>query len=436
MEINIKELTKLVSKIRIFYLYSRKTFYIKSFLKKIIYQTGSFFIKISPIPKSEIRFIKKILIISLHYRGDLLFCTPIFEILKKIFTDSDIDVWCKSRASEVLVNNPNINKILIFNDIRTSEYEGKVKLSLKNKYKFLKELRAKKYDLIIDCTGLYKTALFTLLSKPKYSIGRNIQGFGFCYNKYIEYDFFKNPGKLIDKYTNILKAGLSFDDNEWESVAGDIPIKAYIYPNHQNSITVENELRKREYDFNKPLICIHLTSGWEAKRWSLKNFEKLIDLLIKDLNYEVAIIGDSGDLKEYEQIKASLRNNIYEKKLNNLFFHLTLINTTALIKRADVFIGSDSVPLHIAGAVDTPSIGLFGPTNPEFSNPSGEKHIVLYKELFCSAGINDQYCTRNAGKTCKTLDCMKLITVVEVVDCIIILLKNYRKSETKNYAGS
>jgi ADP-heptose:LPS heptosyltransferase len=205
--------------------------------------------------------------------------------------------------------------------------------------------------------------------------------------------------------------------------------------NHQNIVWIEDELRKRGYDFNKPLVCIHITSGWDAKRWSLKNFEKLIERLIKDLNYEVAVIGDVGDLKEYEQIVASLQKNIYEKKLIDLFFQLTLINSAALIKRADVFIGSDSVPLHIAGAVDTPSIGLFGPTNPDFSNPMGNKHIVLYKKLFCSAGMDNQYCTRNAGKTCKTLDCMKSITVDEVIDCIITLIYNYRKLETNVESG-
>ena len=108
--------------------------------------------------------------------------------------------------------------------------------------------------------------------------------------------------------------------------------------------------------------------------------------------------------------------------------------SAAVISGSVLFIGNDSVGLQIAGAFDIPSIALFGPTNPEFSNPTGENHKVLYKKLFCSASESEQYCTRNAGKTCPDIHCMKSIQVSEVLAKTNSLLKNNSKKSLQ-FAG-
>jgi ADP-heptose:LPS heptosyltransferase len=342
--------------------------------------------------------------------------------LKLIFKNAEIDVWVKSRSKEILEGNEDVNDIIIFDDVKTEQSFEMFNINYKSKLAFLKKLRRSKYDLVIDFTGLFSTALFTYFMKPLYSIGKYEQGFGFLYNKFIGEDFSKIQGHLILKYMNIIKNAFDISDEEWLSLIERVPPKGIIYLNDDNIFEIENMLLSRGIDLLKPLICIHLTAGWSAKRWSLENFGQLIKTLINS-DCEIAVVGNVYDKKEFSKVISSIQSLVPQKNLNSLFFDLSVIMNAALIKRSNLFIGSDSLPLHIAGAVGTPSIGLFGPTNPDFSNPIGQDHHYLYKILDCSSPVNHQYCTRNAGRTCNTIDCMKMISTDDVLQMIKEVIK-------------
>jgi len=400
---------------------------LKDILKKIIYIIGSLLIR-KVKKKYCIEKINSILFIALFFRGDVLFYTPVLRILKLIYPNSKLDVWVKSRSKEVLENNPDVNKIIIFDDIKTAEYgESNRKFNFFGKIKLFRELKKNHYDLIVDYTGFYTSAIYSLFLKPKISIGRNNQGFGFCYNNYVDIDIHNTSGNLIIKYIDIIKNGLLITEHEFDSIIKYLEPRPIINININDEIIVKNELSSRGYNFEEPLVCLHLTAGWDAKRWELDNYIELVRKLLMDFKYQVIIIGDSTDEIEFYKLVDKLKDKIPENELNKIFVSLSFIQSACVVKYSDVFIGSDSAPLHIAGAVGTPSIGLFGPTNPLFSNPIREKHIVLYKELICSAAKDKQYCTRNAGKNCSTIDCLKMITVEEVLFNINYLLNTYKK---------
>lgn len=260
--------------------------------------------------------------------------------------------------------------------------------------------------------------------KPTFSIGKNEQGFGFLYNKFIDLDFNKNEGHLITKYLNLIKIALSISDEMWLSLTKQVPPQGIIYLNNHHISEIENILKTRGFDLSKHLVCLHLTAGWSAKRWSLENFGELIKNLIMNLGYEVAVVGNELDRSEFTKVISLIQKFIPDRDLNSRFFDLPVALNAALIKRSDLFIGGDSLPLHIAGAVGTITIGLFGPTNPGFSNPIGSQHYVLYHKLYCSAKNNQQYCSHNAGRTCKTVDCMKMISVNGVLDVMNDIIRN------------
>ncbi|MCX6165940.1 MAG: glycosyltransferase family 9 protein [Ignavibacteriae bacterium] len=400
------------------YYYNKKVKIIKDFIKKI-YSIIFKMLFIFKRKKYNFTKINKILFISLFFRGDLLYHTPLINIIKNLYPDSLIDVWVKSRTVDILNNNPFINEVIVFDDIKTAEYNEVTKFNLKAKFSLLKKIRSKKYDLIVDYTGLYSTALFVLFSKAKNSFGRNLQEFGFCYTRYDDTNTFIIPGHLIQKNFNILKKGLEISDKAWEKVTENIPTKPQIFISKEIKQLVGNELEKRDYNKNQKIVTLHLGSGWDAKRWSINNFEILINKLIN--NYQIAVVGDGSDKIHFDEIKAKIKlKNGYDKE--NIFFSLNIMATAEIIRRSALFIGSDSGPLHLAYAVDTPSIAMFGPTNPEFSKPIGAIHKVLYNKLDCSAAENEQYCSRNAGKSCPDIVCMKMITVEDVYEKVKFLL--------------
>lgn len=403
------------------YYYNKAVRKLKDFIK-LIY--SNIFKYLFYFKRNELHLenVKSILFISLFFRGDVLYHTPLISMLRFLFPEALIDVWIKSRSVDVLNNNPFINEIIVFDDIKTAEYNEQTKLNLNGKYKLLSKIRKKRYDLIIDFTGLYSTALFVLFSKAKNSFGRNLQGFSFCYTRCDETNTFIFPGHLLNKYVNILKRGLSISDETFTSLLKNVPLKPVIFIDDNVKSLIDKEFLRRGYDQKKKLVTLHLGAGWDAKRWGIKNYEVLINKLIED--YYIAIIGDEKDRQLFEEMKVNIKSPSYGIAFDKMFFSLNFLASAEIIRRSSLFIGSDSGPLHLAFAVGTPSIGLFGPTNPEFSKPLGEIHEVIYKRIECSAPDGEQYCTRHAGRSCPNIVCMKLIEVDEVYKRCISKLEN------------
>lgn len=383
----------------------------------------------------ELENVKRVLIISLYFRGDFLLHTPFIKLLSNILPDAKIDIWTKSRNLELTQNNPDIDEVLIFDDVKTAGYNDNAKLNLGGKLGFLKKLRNSHYDLIIDLTGHIPTALYSYLSASGYTLGINNFGFGAAYDKFIDIRPASTKGHLIKKYLDVLRRGFNIPDARWEKLLNENGTKPVLIPSQKDVESVSSILNKIQIDKGKPLVVVHSTAGWKAKEWDPHNYSRLIELLdSKDI--EFIFIGDDRDRQNFYYI---LENSGLKDvpKFKNHFLKLRFLEVAGLINQADVFVGSDSAPLHIAGAMDTPSVGIFGPTNPDFSNPIGEMHKIVYHRLHCSAADEMQYCTRNAGMTCPTIDCMKMVTPQEVMALIEELINEYRQSEkNKSSSGS
>ncbi len=363
--------------------------------------------------------VKKILIISLYFRGDFLFHTSLLRYLKSYFSNPELDVWVKSINADIASNNDLINDVLVFDDVKISSYNEKANLNFKGKFNHLKKIRANDYDIIIDLTGKYSTAIYTLFSKARYSIGLNYQGFGFCYDSFINTLTYNEPGHLIEKYLNVIKIGFNIDEKNWQELVKVHGLKPYISIPEPVKNSVIEKLNNLNYDKDRKLIIIHTTAGWKEKEWDESLFAKLFLKLIENCN--IIFIGSSDDEKKLIRIFNRMSTN-YD--FTKYFFKGSFLESCELIRISDLIIGSDSAPLHVSGAFNTPSIGLFGPTNPNFSNPIGNMHKVVYHELFCSSSESTQYCTRNAGRTCLTIDCMKMIELNQVLKEVDLILEN------------
>lgn len=398
---------------------------IKKFIFAVIYYCGKiiFFYRSKPF-KNDFKSVKRILFISLYFRGDVLFHTPVISLLKFLFPNSLIDVWVKERSREIIERNPDINEIITFDGVNTDLGSTGSEIKFKEKLYFLKRLKANKYDLVIDYTGLFTTSLFSYLLSPAYSIGKFEQRFGFFYNKFIDKDTSSYKGHLIQKYIDFIKLGFNLPDDKWAKITKDLsPVGKYFIT--QDSISkILQILKLRNYDTSKKLIIIHLTAGWDAKRMSLKKFSALIINLLITGQFEIGVIGSKSDRVEFNKISREIEPYLIDKTADDIFFDTPLELNAALISKSSLLIGSDSMPLHLTGALNIPSIGLFGPTNPSFSNPTGNIHQIVYHELKCSAGINDQYCTRDAGRTCDTIECMAKISINEIIEKVNLLTKS------------
>lgn len=345
---------------------------------------------------------KKILIISLHYIGDVLFTTPAIKAIREKYHDAYISVWVKTRAKDILFNNPQINEILIFDDINTAGKREKDKnFNLKGKIKFAKLLRHKKFDLVFDFTGLFVTALYSLISGAKYRFGINQQGVGFLLTK--EFPRIK-ARHLKETSLNILRQlKIPINSEKLELFINEKDIKF-------------GDKFLANIDLSNPIFGIHPFAAWDSKCWGIDKFAELCNKLNTIYNTNIIIFGASDDVK-----KLPVLLKLIIKKPMIACGKTTLAQTSALIKKCNIFIGNDTGLSYIAEALNIPVVIIFGSTNSVYSEPIS-KHIIIKKILDCSPRSPQLYCHNKVDYKCLHHKCMELITVEEVLDVIKKLL--------------
>jgi ADP-heptose:LPS heptosyltransferase len=391
---------------------------LKKVLVKLINGIGSllFLFQRNKLPRE----VKKILFVSLNFNGDILFGSTLFNLVRSMYPGAEFHIWIKSRTKHMLTGYPYFEKVFVFNEIRTRKYDEEIDPSLSVKLKFFKELRNEKYDMAFDITGLFWTAFGLFYSGVKYKAGYNFQGFGFFYN--FETAAIQK-GHLIDKHLSVVTGNKAFEDlipQNLESFK-----KPSFEIDRSAAKKIDEILLNSGISKENKMLLLHTTAGWEAKKWDVTNFIELINGL--DENIFIFIIGGKEDSATADIIKRGT-----DRVVHDLTGKLTIGESAELLSRASLFIGTDSGPLYLAEAVGTPTLSLFGPTNPLFSAPRGEKHSYLYEELFCSAPVDEQNCRLLAGLNCRTVDCMKLLKPAIVLSRVNELLSVQQSKTGRN----
>jgi len=147
---------------------------------------------------------------------------------------------------------------------------------------------------------------------------------------------------------------------------------------------------------------------WASKVWPQEQLIRLCEELGRR-DIRVVITGTADDRHTVELLKASAP----ELKLIDSCGRLSVNQLACLIQRCVVYISGDSAPLHIAAAIGTPSIALFGPTDPRRHMPPCAQSAVLYKDVGCNPCYKSK---------CSRMNCMKAITAEDVLQAMDALL--------------
>jgi heptosyltransferase-1 len=153
-----------------------------------------------------------------------------------------------------------------------------------------------------------------------------------------------------------------------------------------------------------PLVTIHPMAKWDTKLWSNKKFSELADRLIEQYDVDVVFTGSQGDRATIQDIVSGMK-----RKAVNLAGETSIIGLAALYEKSDFLVSTDTGPMHLAAAVGTPVVALFGPTAPWRTGPFGPGHkIVRVLGLTCSPCFK---------RTCETngTECMERIFVDDVL---------------------
>ena len=322
---------------------------------------------------------KRILIVKLSSIGDVVHALPALSALRKRFPESYIAWVVKKKAADIIIGHPYLDEVIIYEGIR----------------KTAKKLRSLKFDLAIDLQGLFRSGLLTFLSRAKTRLG-----FSRANSRELSHLFLTQrvtPGEedrhVIDKNLSLLRP-LRIEVREKEFI---IPVS------NENKEYIANFLREEGVTSNDLLITLNPGASWPSKLWPEERWAELADRLIEKLKAKIIFL--------WGPRKKDFVDNIVKRMKNGpiISCKTSLKELTALIAECRLFVGGETGPLHIACALNIPTVALIGPTDPTRNGPYGEGHMVIEKDLPC----------RGCWKyKCKRLDCMKLITADEVFSAV------------------
>jgi ADP-heptose:LPS heptosyltransferase len=303
--------------------------------------------------------IKNILVIKFGGIGDILLTTPVFPNLRAHFPDAVINLLTLRNSRDILIDNPYLT--------RAFTYDSSEDKSLC----LIRNIRDQKYDLVIDLFGNPRTALITFASGAKYRFGFRFRGRNYAYNISA-----MGRGGIVHNVEFNLDALRALE----------IPIVSTQLYLPLNIVHKEfaDDFLKRTGLGEKDIIGISKTGGWESKRYKSNDYIELINKLNK--LYDVSFMLFWGTKKEKDDCEFIAQN--IEAKNAYVIPESPIKYLGALIQKCSLVIGNDSGPLHIAVSVGTPTLGIYGPTNPMLQGPYGEKNLSIVKEdlpcLYCN----------------------------------------------------
>jgi heptosyltransferase II len=333
----------------------------------------------------------RILIVNVNWIGDILFSTLLIRAIKKSFPDSYLATLVPKNGAQLLKENPYLNDIIEFDPFKE---RGSVGLDIP----FLKKIKGFDFTHSLHLHRSLSRRLYAYFGGIKDRIGYNEKLGSFLLTETLPSQRDKIHRALY--YFNLGIAMGVVDDRG----GLDIFIKDSELKSAQDTLAA--------YDI-KRFCLIHIGANWEAKRWPLGHYVELIERLRTKHNLRIILTGTEKDIKDADYILSRSGSQVL-----SLVAKTSLRELIALIKLSRLSLTVDSAPLHIAVALNTPLIGIFGPTDPNITGPfrPSSDVIILKENSGCSIPCYKEHC-------CYQYKCMSQIKPQAVLDAFDKILR-------------
>jgi heptosyltransferase-2 len=322
---------------------------------------------------------KRILLIRFGSLGDVVLTTPAIRAVREKFPDAYISMLVGDKFADIVSADPRLDDVIIFYRDKKSPWEIKRVASL---------LKKQKFDISIDMQRKFRSSLLAYLSGAILRIGYH-QPMGFLCR--VKIPDLENK-HAIERNLDLLKPlGITEASHQLEMFLTDEDKEYADVFFNTNNLT------------SKPaVIGFFPGAAWAPRCWPAERFAAIGDLAVEKCNAGIVIFGGPGEADIVDSVAQKMKNPAVLMK-----DRVKLRQLAAMIQKCSLFISNDTGPMHISVAVDTPTIGLFGPGNHIKFQPIGQKHTIIRKDVPCSP------CKQFTNK-CKDNLCMKMITVDDV----------------------
>jgi heptosyltransferase-3 len=324
----------------------------------------------TPAQVVDFAAIRRLLVIKLRAVGDVVLSTVVLPNLRAAFPHAKLDFLAERSCRDVLEGNPNIDEVILF------QRQGV------NALRMLREMRRRRYDLVIDLFGNPRSALMTFASGAKYRVGFDFRGRSYAYNILV------NPrGAEVHN--------VEFNLDALRRIQIPIESRSLLFPLSDEERTfAEHEVMR--LGLNDSLVVgINPGTNRRTEQWPPEKFAELGRLASEKLSATILVFWGPGEKSLAEAIVREIG------KRAHLAPPSSLKQLGALFTKCSIVVSNDSGPMHIAAALGVPTVGIFGPVNPRLQGPYGARTAYATKEGLDCLGCNyDTHCP--IGNMCMT----------------------------------
>jgi heptosyltransferase-1 len=322
----------------------------------------------------------RILIVKLGSIGDIVHTLPALAALRSAMPQAEISWVVERRSAEILRDNPILDRLIEVDTkaLRRGLMSGE---TLRAPRQQLRRLRASAFDVAIDFQGLLKSASIARLSGARRVFGYSRAGLREPPSLLLLSKTIPVPKKIhvISKGLRLLHGALGV------SVPSDP--KDFEFPLAVTS-THENEAAEAAGD-QTGFIILNPAGGWPTKLWNPERFGSLADRLWNELGLRSLVTFGPGESDLADTVIRSTRTGAARA------VSLSIKGFVALARRAELYVGGDTGPTHLAVAAGTPIVGLFGPTEWwRNGSPLLEDVCVERNDIDCRVDCHRRACSK------------------------------------------
>jgi len=338
-----------------------------------------------------------ILIVKLSAIGDVIHTLPALNAVRNYYPNANITWLVEEDAAPLVQGHEALDRVIVskrkrwLKAFRSSSFLNTVQ----EVCGFIKALRDTRYDMILDFQALLKSGILIALARGQRKIGFG-KGLEHMEHSYI---FLNERIPAVDMEIHALSRGMVLL-NAVGIPTNEVEYKLPVSDHDRKNI---DELMK-QLGINgvKSLVAINPVAKWETKLWPNKKFTEFSDMLIDQYDMKIVFTGGIKDYSIIQAITSSMKGRAI-----NCAGKTTLTELAALYEKAALVISTDTGPMHLAAAMGTPVVALFGPTAPWRTGPYGRGHQIITVGLECSPCFK---------RRCETTDCMYQISMDQVLN--------------------
>ena len=337
----------------------------------------------------DVKAERRILVIKIGALGDIILAIPSLRMIRKKYPKGFIAVLVDSTLTACLAQCPYIDEIIPFKRKDKTNRIQQMRI-------IVKKLRQYSFDVSVDFQNTMKTHGMAFLAgiPSRYGYRRGMCGTLLTHGV----GSFRDPLPPVQHQFRILSLlGISELDERLE-----------LWPQEEDYQYIDTIFNSTWVSPDQKKVGLVLSASWrwQTKKWPIDYFVSLSEKLIRDLGCVIILIGDEQCREERDQLRARIKSQIVD-----MIGRTTIMQLAALMSRINCVVSSDTAPLHVASAMNTKIVSLFGPTDPRRHMPPGAHHKVLRRNLACSPCYEER-CPEHHHR------CMKEISVDEVYGAV------------------